>query len=55
MEVSDPAISVLAEGLYKNPFVFYLGLFTPVKVYSNYDVQKLDIILKIKGNQGYSY
>ena len=53
LEVSDPAISVLAEGF----FFFFLSLslsFIPVKRYDNADVQKLALYLKkTKANQGF--
>jgi hypothetical protein len=42
-EVSDPAMSVLAEGFHKNIFNIYLSLYIPVKVYGNSDVQKFYI------------
>ena len=42
-EVSDPAISVLAEGLYKSYTDIYLYLYLPARVYGNSDVQKFDI------------
>ena len=42
-EVSDPAISVLAEGFLKIPTDLYLYLYLPARVYGNSDVQKFDI------------
>lgn len=52
-EVSDPAISVLAEGFFKTPFSLYLSrLYIPVKIYSNADVQKLAIYTENKDKSG---
>ena len=54
LEVSDPAISVLAEGF----FFFFLSLslsFIPVKRYDNADVQKISAISQEnKGKSGVS-
>jgi hypothetical protein len=47
-EVSDPAISVLAEGL----FLFLSFSFIPVKIYGNADVQKLAIYQENKDKSG---
>jgi hypothetical protein len=52
MEVSDPAISVLAEGLLQIPLNVCLSLYVPVKIYSNTDVQKLAIYIDNK-NKSY--
>jgi hypothetical protein len=52
MEVSDPAMSVLAEGFHKNIFNIYLSLYIPVKVYGNSDVQKFYIYKENKEKSG---
>jgi hypothetical protein len=48
MEVSDPAISVLAEGLLNSYDVIYLDLYLPARVYGNSDVQKFYILKENK-------
>ena len=48
MEVSDPAISVLAEGLLNTYDVIYLDLYLPARVYGNSDVQKFYILKENK-------
>jgi hypothetical protein len=47
-EVSDPAISVLAEGLLNSYDVIYLDLYLPARVYGNSDVQKFYILKENK-------
>jgi GIY-YIG catalytic domain/Cytochrome C oxidase subunit II, transmembrane domain/NUMOD1 domain len=51
-EVSDPAISVLAEGLSKSYDDLYLYLYLPARVYGNSDVQKFDILKENKDKSG---
>jgi hypothetical protein len=49
-EVSDPAISVLAEGISSDIHPeFCLILYIPVRVYGNSDVQKLAVYTENKG------
>lgn len=53
-EVSDPAISVLAEG-FKATFLFFFNnnlSIIPIKIYSNADVQKLTIYEENKDKSG---
>jgi len=51
-EVSDPAMSVLAEGFFET-FNIYLSLYTPVKIYSNADVHKLAIYKENKNKSDF--
>jgi hypothetical protein len=51
-EVTDPAMTILAEGLFKSYFNVCLSLYVPVKIYSNADVQKLAIYNENKNKPG---
>jgi hypothetical protein len=55
-EVSDPAMSVLAEGFFLDLFnlTFLSHLYTPAKVYENADTQKFQIYKENKDKSGVS-
>ena len=53
-EVTDPAMSILAEGFFKTHFYVCLN-YIPVKIYGNADVQKLAIYNENKNKSGFIY